>query len=102
MPAPNKMHFRDLVTRNRAAAQALKNDLKDLNARMPRTDAEREQLGRLSALVALGDDALVDPLFINVKDAFNDDCATTLGVVVEDHEHGTLKFGEAGKVTLSD
>jgi hypothetical protein len=98
MSAISKTIFRDLITRDTGARHDLEVEQATLTARTTPNDDEKADLERINALLELDPEPVVDPLFVAVRDAFNDDSSTSLlSNVLEDHKSGVLKFGGDAK-----
>src|SRR5262245_41090476 len=92
MSAVTKTIFRDLVKRNVAARHSLGTELAGLKARPRPTPEEEANIKRITELLALPEDEVVDPLFIGVRDSFNDDAASgLLQKTLLNHVEGVIK-----------
>jgi hypothetical protein len=66
------------------------------------TEEERAALKRINELLALGADVLLDPMFVAVREAFNDDAVSgLLSDTLADHEGGVL-VGDNDDLTDAD
>jgi hypothetical protein len=95
MPAVTKTIFRDLVKRNQEARHSLGAEKAALVARPHPAAEEEAELARISALLALAEAELLDPLFGAVRDSFNDDeTRGLLSTKLGDHKKGVLQAKE--------